>query len=110
MAQKQGQGDPMAYATRVTYKTSAYTVENHIRVVKASTVSGTGAFTITLPAPGDFPEWTPLEIYMEARNATDNITISGQGISNITLAAADEYSVLVNDGVDKWFEISANHA
>ena len=109
MSQKPGQGDPMAYANRVVYKTAAYTVENHVRVVKASTVSGTGAFTITVPAPGDYPEWTPLEIYMEARNATDDITVSGQGLTNIVLNAADEYTVLVNDGVDKWFEISLNH-
>lgn len=94
---------------RVVYdKSSAYTVPAYIRAVDAKTVSATGAFTITL-GPPEVVAGLDVLVYMTARNGTDNITVTGEGFSDITLDAANEWTLLKSTG-KRWLEIGSNHA
>lgn len=85
---------------------AAYTVPSRLRTVEAKT-SG-AAFTITLGPPEVEPFLTKM-IFMTARSATDDITVSGQGFSNIVLNAANEFTLLFSDG-ERWVEIASNHS
>lgn len=87
---------------------NTYTVPEYITRVEAKTTSDNNDFTITLQPPSVCAGCI-VTIYMTSRNASDDITVSGEGFSDITLDAADEFTVLYSDGVD-WHEIGSNHA
>jgi len=80
------------------------------QVVRASTTGD--AFTITLPDVAE-SAGRIYTIYMVARSDTDDITIEDNGddssLTDITLDAAAEYSILYSDGYE-WFELASNHA
>lgn len=92
----------------VQAQSSTYTVPAYVRLVEALTTASGSAFTITLSRPEECPGQT-VKVYMTARNSTKDITVSGIGFSNITLDAADEYTLLHSDG-KRWSEIGSNHA
>lgn len=102
--------DQISERDKISYVTDEVRLAPNVRSVQASTVSGTGAFTIYMPAPGEAPLGIPITIYMVARNSTDDITInlSGGG-SDITLDLAAEYTVLMSDGL-RYYELVYNHA
>lgn len=87
---------------------ATYTVPVYARRVDAATVSGGSAFTVTMFDPS-FSPGAIVTVFMTARNGTKDITVSGIGFSDITLAAANEFTVLYSDGVG-WHEIASNHA
>lgn len=81
------------------------------RVVYVDADSATGAVTITLP---NVSEAIGMVFVIYAETSTSNdITIQDAkdeaGLTDITLDAADEYSVLFSDG-KHWYEIASNHA
>lgn len=84
------------------------TIPARIRRVEALTNSTNGAFTITL-GPPSAETGLHKTIFMTSRNSSDDITIAGEGFSDITLNLADEYALLYSDGVD-WMEVKANHS
>lgn len=86
---------------------NTYTVPAYVSRVEALTTAANNAFTVTLPRPEEVPGKI-IEIFMTARNATDDITVTGIGFSNIVLNAANEYTRLHSDGI-KWSEIGLNH-
>ena len=92
----------------ITGVNADYTVPVYALRVDAATVSGGSAFSITMPDPSEAAGAT-ITVYMTARDATKNITVKGTGMSNITLDAANEYTVLHSDGVG-WCEFAKNHA
>lgn len=100
--------DQVAERDKLIYVTSATRLTPQIRSVQASTVSGTGAFTIWMTSPMEALIGVPIIIYMVARNGTDDITIKVQGLSDIVLNAAAEYTVLTSDGV-RFYELVKNH-
>jgi len=79
--------------------TLAMTIQD--QVVRASTVSGTGAFTITLPSVTE-AKGLIFSLYMVARNSTDDITIQDKdddsGLSDITFNLAADQVLLYSDG------------
>ena len=94
------------------YPEAAFSMTVQQTRVYGSTTSAGGAFTITLPSVAGARGQAYI-IYMVARNSTDDITLEDNsndaGFSNITLNAADEYSLVLSDG-RKWFEIASNHS
>lgn len=87
---------------------ATYTVPARIRSVRAATTAAGSAFTITLGPPEAEPFLTKM-IYMTARNGSKDITVSNAQGGDITLDAADEYTLVVSDG-EIWVEIGSNHA
>lgn len=96
---------------KILFPSAAVSLTQNNLVVRGSTVSGTGAFTITL-APVAEMVGKIVSIYMVARNGTDDITISDKvndaSLSDIVLNAADEYTLLYCDGYN-YYEIASNH-
>ncbi len=87
---------------------NTFTVPARIRVVHALTNSANNAYTITL-GPPEVEAGLHKTIFMTSRNSTDDITVAGEGFSNITLNAAAEYTLLYSDGKD-WMEVGLNHS
>lgn len=87
---------------------NTYTVPSYIRRVEAKTTSANNAFTITVAPPGQCIG-QHVTVYMTARNSTDDITVAGEGFSDITLDLAAEFTLLYSDGED-WIEVGSNHA
>lgn len=82
-------------------KTAAYTTKPYELRVTADT-SG-GAFTITLCPPAQAPGVMQV-IYLTT--AGNNLTVSGQGMSNVTLDLAGESVACYSDGVE-WHDMEA---
>lgn len=85
---------------------AAETISDSVRTVEAAT-TGT-AFTLTMGPPEVEPFLTKM-IFMTARSATDDITVSGQGFTDIVLNLANEFTLLYSDG-ERWVEIGSNHS
>ena len=91
----------LIYAKDTLFPDDTVTLTIADRVVRASTVSANGAFTITLPSVKEAAGLI-FTIYMVARNSTDDITIADNnddsGLSDITLNLAADQVVLYSDG------------
>jgi len=82
------------------------------QVVKVTTTSDADNTAITLPsvraAVGRI-----YSIYFDTLGDDESVVISDlgddAGLSDITLDAADEYSILYSDGY-RWYEIASNHS
>ncbi len=106
--QKQFEVGQEPLTDRISRPSADYTVPTNIFAVYASTTSSGSAFTITL-GPPEANAGQVKAIFMEARDGTKNITVSGEGFTDIVLDAANEYTILYSTGLD-WLEIGANHA
>jgi len=97
---------------KIIFPEAAVSLTHNNLVVRASTTSGGSAFTITL-APVAEMVGKVVSIYMVARDAAKDITVSDKvndaSRADITLDAADEYTLLYCDGYE-YHEISSNHA
>jgi len=82
------------------------------RIVYCDANAASAGFTVTLPNVSEARGMIFI-IYAETDASSNNITVSdnsdSMGWSDITLDAADEYTLLMSDG-RKWFEIASNHA
>lgn len=99
-----------------THLTAAATLTPADLFNYASTVSGTGAFTLTLPPPELMPG-VEICIFMVARNSTDDITVTAGSLFNratgsfadIVLNLANEFTVVKSIGKN-WVETAYNHS
>jgi hypothetical protein len=86
------------------------TMEVFETTVRIDTDTNDQAFTLTLPNVS-LAKGKIYSIYLvdDGANVTIQDNDDDSGLSNITLDADDEYTVLYSDGF-KWYEIASNHA
>ncbi len=89
-----------AFTDRLIHPEAALTLKAHEQFVYAST-TGT-AFTITMPRP-EACAGKVVAIFMVARSSTDDITIAGEGFTDVVLNAAAEHAIFISIGKD-WIE------
>jgi hypothetical protein len=109
---KQGRLHSDQVIGKVTYLTAAASLKPYQQVVRVSTTSSGSAFTVTLPSAVEC-RGKIFSIRMTARDGSKNVTIqdlaNDGSLSDITLDAANEYTILYCDGFN-FYEIASNHA
>lgn len=90
----------------VAVTAATYSFPEYVTRINCDTTSN--AIAVTLPDPSLFAG-RAVTVFLKTDPSTNDVTINGEGLSEITLDAANEYSILWSDGQD-WFEIASNHA
>jgi len=87
------------------------TMDINDQVVRVTTTSDADNTAITLPSVRE-AAGRIYSIYFVTRGDDESVVISDKGddagLSDITLDAADEYSILYSDGY-AWYEIASSH-
>jgi len=98
-------GKQIAHGGELTNVTAAATLTPDQTFIRASTVSGTGAFAITLPPVAECAGRI-FSIQMIVRNSTDDITVQdgneSEDWTDITLNLAADGCLLYSDGRKFW--------
>lgn len=88
----------------ITFADTPYTPPQNVTRIGVDTTDGVVA--VKLRAPEEM-HGRMVEVYVDVKSS--NCTIDGEGLSQITLDAVDEWSLLWSSGKD-WHEVAANHA
>lgn len=88
----------------ITNSDTPYTPPAYVKRVGCDSTDG--VITVNMRSPEEMAGRI-ISVYVDTFSS--NVTVSGEGFSNITLDAADEFTLLYSDGKD-WHEIGSNHA
>lgn len=98
--------EQVPFTKRLIHPEAALTLKDFEQFVYASTTGA--AFSITVPRPEQVAGRI-IAIFMVARSSSDDITVVTEGLSDIVLNAAGEYTILMSIGKD-YVEIASNHS